>query len=167
MVVVIDDGQGFTNFVTEENIIKSKEALKTVEKADAVILSNNIDENVCEKIVKNLSSPCLAVGKSAAIVAKVFGAKSEGNIKNKRAVIIKAHSPITLGLKKRFVADGSVYKIKDMPEDFKIIANSRLGVEIYQHMQFPIFGVCFSAGTEIKTIVKNFLGFLDMWKKYH
>jgi len=150
------------------DVLKPEEATKKLGNADAVIIPDGSAENRIKKIAESLSSPCLAIGTSAEILAETFGAKiGKNKKKDNRGVKIKLHSPLTLGIKKRFVVHGKTNVIEELPDDFETICSGN-GPEIYQHINFPIFGVLFELeGEEGKKIINNFLKFAETWAKYH
>ncbi|OYT57897.1 MAG: hypothetical protein B6U68_01150 [Candidatus Aenigmarchaeota archaeon ex4484_14] len=171
MILIVDNGHAekICSLVNcKFDLLKPSEALKKIDRASAVIITDGSPNKDVEKIIESLSSPCLAIGASAEILAKKFGAKVSKKIKKeKRAAMMKSHSPLTLGMKKRFVVYGKSNIIDKLPDDFEAIYTGD-GPEIYQHISFPIFGVLFELrGEDGKKIIKNFLAFAETWDKYH
>lgn len=169
MITIIDDfNSGVERFIRDKKeVVDSKQGIKKIGKTDAVILCG-VDPKNGEKIIQELSTPCLALENAATVLAEVFDGQTTEKKKDKRAVSVKKASPLLLGLKKKFIVMGGDGAIKDLPEDFEVIANSPNGIEVFQHIEFPIFGTSFKPdGVEGKKIINNFIKFLEVWEKYH
>jgi len=177
MILIIDNGLGkdLTKMFRQAELASPHDAKKRLTKADAVVFSDcskpdSSLESHNKAIVEELEIPAIGVGFGAEVMAKTFDcAVSEKASKSSRPLTVKCHSPLLLGLKKRFIVSGGNGRaVKKLAEDFEEIATSPSGVEIFQHIEFPLFGISFSPDSEEGTkMLENFASFVETWKKYH
>ena len=174
MIAIVDNGKGADNIA---RMIRGQKVVvkpdKIDNKASAYIVSDGDMKNQkhIEKLIKTTEKPLLAIGVSSLFLAASYGAKiSKGKLDKQSRIKIDHACPLTLDMKKMFVAfNGCDAVIEDLPENFSVFASSKYPFEIIGENEKPFFGVHFNPemGADGMKIIDNFVKFVEVWGKYH
>ncbi|HID43370.1 MAG TPA: hypothetical protein EYP30_06315, partial [Archaeoglobaceae archaeon] len=146
-------------------------------KKDGLIISdgesNRHNQQLIEKLLENHDYPILAIGSSFLyIVALAGGVIGESREKGRREIKIRVSRacPLTTELRTCKVVKTSEFIVRELPEIFRATAVSyESKFEIIEDLENPLFGVHFNPelGLDGIKILKNFINFVEVWKKYH
>jgi len=184
MIIIVDNGRGadrISQLVRGSKVVKPN----SVPEADAYILSDGQLTPAIEKanvaLVKAAKAPILGIGAGSLCIGIAHGAKTKATTpsKNERLTITQ-RSPILLDLKKNFTAvSEQKLMLGELPSVLGSMAstakNSNAIIQHGANLEAPVdsplpqFGVNFNPelGLDGSIILRNFVQFVEMWKKYH
>jgi GMP synthase (glutamine-hydrolysing) len=116
------------------------------------------------KIIKESNKPILGICFGHQLICYVFGSKLE-QLENKKKGIFEIkklkEDLILKGTKNPIkVFENHDYKIKDLPNQLKILAISDSAIEIVKHKEKSIYGFQFHPEINNKRMIKNFIEYL-------